>query len=495
MSELNLTGGMETAYKDYLPPLDCSSLTLEDLMGLGPSLPDRGHPRGGAEVDTSGITEGSSSIDLNFLLGSPGNFALPLDVPSLFNGLGDARVRVNGTRGCKLSDLGPFAVNPNSGEFDVLKELPFALLVIVLYIAVIFLGTVGNTLVVLTVIRTKKLWNATNIFIANLAFSDVFVCVFDLPISAYYQITDDWIFGSALCKVIPVCFAVIVYASTLTLTMIAVDRYLLIVMPLKRRMSVKLAMFLVFVIATLSIAVASPIALYSKYVVIDDKVLGLHRRYCLEEWPTPMARFLYTIITLILQFFVPLIIIAILYSHIFKRVRSRVKTTKHSRKTKTTKMLVAVVSVFAITWTPFHLYAVITEVHYDAVKGKYYKFLDALLRLFAMLSSCLNPFLYGWLNDNYRNAFLSIIRKNPQEGAHMVHREDSDEMTRRSVVNGSPSKRGRRTLVVNGKVTLAPDPGTFMLKNMGPTTEGQETHNNNVSNSGRSPLLPKYSPV
>ena len=457
----------------------------------------------------------ADNSDLDLLLGPPASndseFALPLDLASLFDGLGappgppgavgggTGGVVGNGSGGlggCSLSDIGPFTVNPNSGEFDVLKEWPFALLVILLYILVIFLGTVGNSLVVLTVIRTRKLWNATNIFIVNLAFSDVFVCVFDLPISAYYQITDDWIFGPALCKVIPVCFAVIVYASTLTLTMISIDRYLLIVLPLKNKMTVKLAMLLVLGIAAVSIAVASPIAMYSKYVVIDDQVLGLHRRYCLEEWPTPSARFLYTITTLVLQFFLPLILIAILYCQIFKKVRSRVKT-KNSRKTKTTKMLVAVVSVFAVTWTPFHLYAVITELHYDAVKGKYYKFLDALLRLFAMLSSCLNPFLYGWLNDNYRNAFLALIRRTPAANT-MIHREDSDENSRRSVANGSqsPGRRAMRTVVVNGKVSLATENETFMLKTLTTSPgESHEVHNNNLTNSGRSPLLPKHSPV
>ena len=73
-------------------------------------------------------------------------------------------------------------------------------------------------------------------------------------------------------------------------------------------------------------------------------------------------------------------------------------------------MLVAVVAVFAVTWTPFHLLSLVAELNYDLVKGRWYKLSDALLRVLAMSSSCINPILYAWLNDNYRKAFLSMIK-------------------------------------------------------------------------------------
>ena len=308
------------------------------------------------------------------------------------------------------NDMTPMDTNP--GDFDALKEIHFAVLVVVLYIIVILVGAIGNIMVVITVIKTKQMWNATNIFIANLAISDVFVCVFDLPLSVYYQITDKWIFGEALCHVILPAFAVVVYDSTLTLTLISIDRYLLIVFPLKKKLTVKIALIFVGIIAMVSMAVASPIALYSKYVIWDDSLLNIYRQYCTEKWPSSHFRLIYTIVTLLCQYFLPLLVIGILYYLIFRRVKQRMQSAfkKKSRKTRTTKMLVAVVAVFAITWTPFHLYGLIAEVNYDLVKGRWYKLTDALLRVLAMSSSCINPILYAWLNDNYRNAFLSLVK-------------------------------------------------------------------------------------
>ena len=305
-------------------------------------------------------------------------------------------------------------IDTDPGEYDALKEVQYASLVIVLYIIVILVGAIGNTMVVITVVKTRKMWDATNIFIANLAISDVFVCVFDLPLSAYYQITDKWIFGEALCHVILPALAVVVYDSTLTLTLISIDRYLLIVFPLKSKFTVRMAIVFVAIIAVVSLAVASPIALYSKYVIHDDPELNIHRLYCIEQWPHPKYRMVYTIVTLLCQYFLPLLAIGILYYLIFRRVRQRPQpiSKKRSRKprTRTTKMLVAVVAVFAVTWTPFHLLSLVAELNYDLVKGRWYKLSDALLRVLAMSSSCINPILYAWLNDNYRKAFLSMIK-------------------------------------------------------------------------------------
>ena len=110
-----------------------------------------------------------------------------------------------------------------------------------------------------------------------------------------------------------------------------------------------------------------------------------------------------------MQFVIPLSVIGVLYTLIFRRIRTRMNSSKCSRRTRTTKMVLTVVLVFAIAWTPFHMFSLISELNYDLIKGKYYKFIDALLRVFAMSSSCVNPFLYGWFNENFRNSFLNMI--------------------------------------------------------------------------------------
>ena len=405
--EFGLSGKMKPLDPDYLTHLDQDS--EENVAGnmdtsLKQDLGDysSGSLQPSGEVDYTDLLGDYQSL----LCGSLQGMQLDFNVSEIgmFPG--------GGSFNMSMCDGQSLQVTHDSGAFDALKEPHYMIPVVILYAVVILIGVLGNSMVFITVIRTKQMWNATNMFIANLAISDIFVCVFDLPLNLYSQITGTWIFGKTLCHVIPASFAVVVYDSTLTLTLISVDRFLLIVFPLRRRFSTKLALVLIGIISVISMAVASPIALFGNYFEWDDEQLGIHQRICSEKWPSAKSRLTYTVVTLICQYFVPLVVIGILYFLVFQRVRQRMGTQskKKLRRTRTTKMLVAVVTVFAVAWTPFHLFSLIAEVNYDLVKGPHFKLMDALLKVVAMSSSCINPILYAWLNDNYRNAFLNLIK-------------------------------------------------------------------------------------
>ena len=70
-----------------------------------------------------------------------------------------------------------------------------------------------------------SLQSATNVFVVCLAVSDLALCLFSLPVQLHYQLTDNWYFGSALCRVVFAAFAVPMYLSTVTVMLIAVDRF------------------------------------------------------------------------------------------------------------------------------------------------------------------------------------------------------------------------------------------------------------------------------
>jgi len=225
-------------------------------------------------------------------------------------------------------------------------------------------------------------------------------------------LTDDWAFGTALCHIIPMVMGIVVYASTLSLTVIAVDRFALIVVGVKRRLSPSVALVLVLVIAAFSTVVALPLAVFSRLVVYADPVLRFSRRSCLENWPSRDVRKVYTVVTLVLQYFLPLLLIAVLYLLVFRHVRASAKLTGSRRRmSRTNRMLAAVVIVFAVAWTPYQLYSVVSEFDWDLVRGPYFRFVDLMLRVVAMGSSGVNPFLYGWMNANFRSAFATILRR------------------------------------------------------------------------------------
>lgn len=84
-------------------------------------------------------------------------------------------------------------------------------------------------LVVYIVAARRAMQSITNIFIANLAVSDVIMCLLAVPFTPISGLLQSWPFGEALCHIVPMTMGVSVHVSTLTSTAIAVDRYFVIV--------------------------------------------------------------------------------------------------------------------------------------------------------------------------------------------------------------------------------------------------------------------------
>jgi neuropeptide Y receptor len=296
-------------------------------------------------------------------------------------------------------------------EFDLLRQPGWRGLIVSLYVAVIAAGIVGNVIVVYVVARNKSMQNITNVFIANLAVSDIFLCAISLPIQLYYQLTDHWLFGDVMCRIMFAAFAVPVYMSSLTILLIAFDRYWLILCPLRNRMSMRTALILMMVNITVSTALAVPVMCFTTLHVLDHPDLRIHRHYCKEVWPSTLERNIYTVFTFVGQFCMPLILTAFLYFKIFWRLKMRPCVRNEERKQRTNKILVSIVALFILCWLPWNTYTVITELAPQIVKGMHYKFVDLMLKLFALSSACVNPFLYCWLNDNFRKELDSMVFK------------------------------------------------------------------------------------
>ena len=322
-------------------------------------------------------------------------------------------------------------------DFDLLRRPAWRGVVLTFYISVIVIGLVGNAVVVFIVAKNKHMQNVTNIFIANLALSDIGLCMFSLPIQLHYQITDNWVFGHVMCKVIFAAFAVPMYVSTLTIFLIALDRYWLIVYPLTNRMQVRTALLLVLSALIVSLALAVPVICFSREHHLHQPDILVDRLYCIEHWPHPLPRIIYSICTFVLQFCLPLIMTALLYYKIYCRLKRRPthRTSNTDRTGKTNKILFAIVVLFVVCWLPWNLYSLLTEIDRNIVWGIHFKLIDLFLKMFAMSSSCVNPFLYCWLNDNFRKELDTMAVK------LRILRQPSLQRQPRSGLNPPPTIR------------------------------------------------------
>ena len=91
------------------------------------------------------------------------------------------------------------------------------------------LSLLGNLFVLRAIYRNKRLHTITNIFVINLALSDVLMSVLVMPFSSGSSIKDEWIFGSLGCQVFVIVGYILSGVSLETLILIACNRYVRVV--------------------------------------------------------------------------------------------------------------------------------------------------------------------------------------------------------------------------------------------------------------------------
>lgn len=96
-------------------------------------------------------------------------------------------------------------------------------------------GLIGNALVVVVVLFNAQMRNTTNILILNLAVSDLLFVVFCVPFTAVDYVAAVWPFGNSWCQTVQYLIVVTVNASTFTLVLMSLDRYLAVVHPIASR--------------------------------------------------------------------------------------------------------------------------------------------------------------------------------------------------------------------------------------------------------------------
>lgn len=315
--------------------------------------------------------------------------------------------------------------NVTQTEFSYLQKLHWQVIIIFVYVVIIVIGFLGNITIAVVIISNKQLHSVTNIFIANLAISDIGMCIFNLPFQLHYQLNDNWLFGKVMCTVFTASFAVPIYDSIMCILMIAIDRYILILYPFRKRMSNRMAVGLVVLIALLAIGPAIPMLIYTELVELNVPLLGIDKVLCIEKWPSDTIRKIFTVSLFLIQFCIPIMVTSILYGRIYAVLKNRpVKKTENRRSQRTNRILVSIVTLFTICWLPWNIFSLIIEFYPDLVKGGFFNITDLFLKSFAMSSSCINPFLYGWLNDNFKREICSIFgntkRKRKRNKSHSL---------------------------------------------------------------------------
>ena len=294
----------------------------------------------------------------------------------------------------------------------------------VAYCLFIIVSLAANSLIVMIVYKTPNLRKPINYFIANMASSDLLFPIFTIPWNMSQLHTTSLLIGGplgqAFCKLVPFFGEVSIVVSIQNLILIAVDRFGAVVFPLRSPLiRSKLCPF--FINATWIFA----IVFNSQYLLTLELVEHPEVAWCVRRWKrvfgesSSFASFL--LAYNILFPYIPVLLLVILYSIIFIKLKTQVHPGEQStndqqqrkrRNRNVLQMSIAIVTVFVLCWLPGSINNLITlyqdsSTHFSC---SFLQYVYVTIYMMANAYCAINPIICFIFSSNYRKALKRLIK-------------------------------------------------------------------------------------
>ncbi|RXN29264.1 C-C chemokine receptor type 5-like protein [Labeo rohita] len=264
----------------------------------------------------------------------------------------------------------------------------------ILYSTAFIVGLIGNALVLWVLIRNRQRSSLTDVCFLNLALCDL-LFVASLPFWAH-SAAQEWVFGTFACHAVSGLVMMGLYGSVFFMVLMTLDRYVIMVYKRsicsRRRAKIALALF----VWMLSLFVSLPNIVFAK-VKNENNIIT-----CGTEFPDSSGwTFMYlNVLSLIL----PLIIVSFCFC--------RIISIKSEEKHGVIRLLVAVLAVYFLFWTPYNVVMFFKFLQMKGFFGTCEWHVDLSLAMpfveaIALSHCCLNPIIYTCVGQKFRRAVLT----------------------------------------------------------------------------------------
>ena len=321
-------------------------------------------------------------------------------------------------------------------ETDANEKLTIPLLVAfgIYYFAVLLTGLIGNLFIIAAVFKYNHMKKVVNVFLANLALSDLLFAVLTI-FDSYTLYAGEWVFGEVFCRLQGTFIEVSYTVSVLTLTAVSAERYFSICYPYGKKRTYKQSQAIsaiLWVLGFLFCAVLLRGYTTQAYFLTYPNDPNWHSIFkCENDNWSSKSRLTFYIIHSIFVYLIPITLMC--WSHVkiskvlilpkkisapaknktypkttCSKVKNKYNDKKHHetkvRNSKIVKLLVAVILVFFILWTPF---IVLRLLKYFGVKIPNYVW--RVSQLLILGTTSVNCVIYALISKPFRSAFKGLI--------------------------------------------------------------------------------------
>uniref|UniRef100_G3VAQ8 C-C motif chemokine receptor 1 n=2 Tax=Sarcophilus harrisii TaxID=9305 RepID=G3VAQ8_SARHA len=283
------------------------------------------------------------------------------------------------------------------------KFVPF------LYLMVFIIGLLGNSTVVLILTKYKRLKTMTNIYLLNLAISDLLFLI-TLPFWIHYDLQKHWVLGDAMCKLLSGLYYVGLYSEIFFIVLLTIDRYLAIVhavFAIRIRKVVPSILTSIFTWVLAFLFSLPEIVFTRSQNENNDHTCSLHFPHdTMGKWKQFHALKLN-----FLGFILPLLTMIICYTGIIKILLRR----KSERKWRVVKLIFIIMIIFFLFWIPYNLTMLVAAFQNfffnpDCENSKQLDVAIKVTEVIAFTHCCVNPVIYAFAGERFQKYLSHFVR-------------------------------------------------------------------------------------
>lgn len=287
----------------------------------------------------------------------------------------------------------------------------YALLAPPLFIAIIIVGSIGNVLLIHTVLRWREMRTPCNYLIVNNAVADLCVVLIAAPLRIV-EVYHGWPLGEFACRLLAPTQDVFVVVSVLTYTLIAWERYRAVITPFKAKLtlrSITIAAVLMWVVSYLCTGL--PVALSLSVSTIRGKPR------CRLSFPSDISRQIYE--TYLVAFFIvlPLLLQTFAYSRVVHQLRRKTSLDKtfkgskrnnqrrNSKKRRLIRVMIILIIFFQVCYIPRGIIMLLYEFAREVTANVHFQHANLFLLALYYVKHAINPIILFTGSTDFRSRF------------------------------------------------------------------------------------------